>query len=220
MSSDLREEIIRYVQLTNRRATPHAVVEGMRNRWDDQLDPLVEADKDPRTGRPRKVKQSKLFGIPAYAEQVTTTLQQMLDEGELDMNQSTFTRQRTRHEKPTGWISFAWTTAALVEGHKTVTRREWTDRYATRFKQGDLLHAYDRRPAWGGKPVALIRLTQTPYKQSSSHLSPLDWDAEGFAWLQSMGKKVGKETPREVWQRWQDEPQDFWVVRFEIVELL
>jgi len=201
VSNDLREEIIRYVQLTNRQATPHAVVEGLRNRWAERLE---EASGTPGS----------------YAKQMNAVLQGMLEEGELDMNASTFTRSRTRHEKPTGWISFAWTTAALVNGHKTVTRREWSDRYAERFKQGDLLHAYDRRPAWGGKAVALIRLTQTPYKQSSSHLSPLDWDAEGFAWLQSMGKKVGKETPREVWQRWQDEPQDFWVIRFEVVELL
>ena len=31
-------------------------------------------------------------------------------------------------------ISFAWTTDALLQCKKTVTRRDWDDKYASRFK--------------------------------------------------------------------------------------
>ena len=212
----LRQEIVRFVQLTGRRATPHAVAEGMRNRWDVVLDPEVPDPANPK----KKVRQSKLLGTKTYGEQMNDMLRAMLEEGEIELNQSTFVRRQRPKAEPSGWISFAWTADALVNGHKTVTRREWTDNYAARFHQGDLLRAYDKRPAWGGKAVALIRLTQTPYKQRSDRLPATDWYAEGFAWLQGAKKTVGKETPREVWRRWQDEPQDFWVIKFEVVELL
>ncbi|MBW2053822.1 MAG: ASCH domain-containing protein [Deltaproteobacteria bacterium] len=49
-------------------------------------------------------------------------------------------------------VSFAWTTEALLAGRKTVTRRCWNERYAGRFKSGDLVQAYDRNPS-GGRTV-------------------------------------------------------------------
>ncbi len=55
-------------------------------------------------------------------------------------------------------ISFAWTTAALLEGRKTVTRREWTDKHAAKFKPGDLVDAWDKSPRFKGKKVAVIRI--------------------------------------------------------------
>jgi hypothetical protein len=36
-------------------------------------------------------------------------------------------------------ISFAWTTPALLAGHKTVTRRDWDAEYAIRFAAGQLV---------------------------------------------------------------------------------
>lgn len=122
--------------------------------------------------------------------------------------------------KTRGWISFAWTTDALVNGHKSVTRREWKDSYVSTFRQGDLVKAYDKRPDFGGKPVALIRLTQTPYQQMSDKVKAVDWIHEGFDYLEKNDKKSGKKTPREIWQDWKDNPRKLWVVRFEVVELL
>ena len=214
---ELKQQIIRYVQLTGKKATPHAVAEGLRNRWDLALDP---EEMVAGTGKSAKVRRSKLTGSPTYAEQMNSIIRLMLKEGEIELDQSTLTRRQQPKAKPVGWISFAWTTPALISGHKRVTRREWKDNYAARFQQGDLLHAYDKRPNWGGKAVALIRLTQTPYKHSTGKVPETDWYNEGFAWLQSQGKKVDGMTPKELWQDWKDNPKDMWVVRFEVVELL
>jgi len=56
-------------------------------------------------------------------------------------------------------ISFAWTTEPLLSGRKTRTRRKWSDKYANRFKVGDVCYAYDRQPRFKGKKVAEIKIT-------------------------------------------------------------
>ena len=55
-------------------------------------------------------------------------------------------------------ISFAWTTPALLDGRKTVTRRDWPDSHAVKFKPGDEAIAYDKQPMYGGVPVARLKL--------------------------------------------------------------
>ena len=55
-------------------------------------------------------------------------------------------------------ISFAMTTAALLAGQKTVTRRDWPEKYAQQFKPGNLVQGYDRSARNGGKCIAIIRL--------------------------------------------------------------
>lgn len=79
-------------------------------------------------------------------------------------------------------ISFAWTTKALLDGTKTVTRRCWSDNYAKRFRKGDIVQAYDKSPRVGGKRVALIRLLKTPYRQDVSELTEEDVLKEGALW--------------------------------------
>ena len=60
-------------------------------------------------------------------------------------------------------ISFAWTTPALLAGAKTVTRRDWKGRHGMAFHEGDFVQAWDRSPRVGGKQVATIQLTESPY---------------------------------------------------------
>jgi len=81
-------------------------------------------------------------------------------------------------------ISFAWTTEALKKGLKTQTRRFWKDRHARRFKKGDRVLAYDRLPHAGGKPIAVIELTDDPYQEKFAEISHEDFIAEGgyFYW--------------------------------------
>lgn len=62
-------------------------------------------------------------------------------------------------------ISFAWTTKVLLEGKKTVTRRDWNDKYAKTFHKGDIVQAYDKNPRCKGKKIAEIIITKEPYKQ-------------------------------------------------------
>ena len=114
-------------------------------------------------------------------------------------------------------ISFAWTTPALLAGRKTVTRREWNNRYARSFKDGELVAALDKVYRAGGKQVATIRLTQAPYQ--SDKLPEGDWEGEGFAYLESIGATVNGETPHALWHSWLAARPVFWVVRFELVEV-
>ena len=114
-------------------------------------------------------------------------------------------------------ISFAWTTPALLAGYKTVTRRDWTADYAGHFSKGDLVQAYNRNPRWNGRRVATIRLIQDPYLESTRRVAPSDYIDEGFAYLESIGAKVDGLTPQALWESWHVDPQNLWVVRFEVV---
>ena len=114
------------------------------------------------------------------------------------------------------YVSFAWTTKALWHG-KTVTRRHWNDDWARRWQKGDYALAYDRNPQWGGSQVALIQLTAAPYKENTANIPDEDWVNEGFEYLESIGETVHGMTPREFWDKWHNEPEDIWVIRFEVV---
>ncbi len=116
-------------------------------------------------------------------------------------------------------ISFAWTTPALLAGRKTVTRRDWSAGYAALFARGDHVQAYNRNPRWGGRQVAIIRLAQDPYLESTRRVAPSDYVDEGFAYLEEIDAKVDGLTPRALWRAWHLYPKDLWVIRFEVVRV-
>jgi hypothetical protein len=116
-------------------------------------------------------------------------------------------------------IAFAWTAPALLAGRKTCTRRAWDDRYASRFRAGDLLAAYDRSPRYGGEQVAVIRLTAAPSKESTRAAPASDYEAEGFAFLEERGLRVDGVPPKVLWRVWHLRPRMMWVVRFELVSV-
>jgi len=189
---ELEGEVLRHVELS-RGLSSSALVNRLRNRWAKRLGDAFEA-------------------------RVKGTIRALIERGELVVNAK---RELRRVKvKPKGIISFSLTLDAFLAGVKTVTRRAWKAHYAARFRQGDILYAYDRRPDFGGKPVALIRLTQTPHRQSTAKTPDRDWFGEGFDYLQKRGKKVNGLTPREFWARWKEKPEDLWVVRFEVLEYL
>lgn len=113
-------------------------------------------------------------------------------------------------------ISFAWTTPALLVGQKTVTRRDWSEVHARGFRKGDLVEAFDKQARFGGKKVAVIRLTETPYQESTGLAPDGDWEAEGFEYLQHLGILVDGLLPAVLWRSWKMFPQLLWVVRFKI----
>ncbi|KKL64596.1 hypothetical protein LCGC14_2163400 [marine sediment metagenome] len=115
------------------------------------------------------------------------------------------------------WMAFAWTLTPLLLGEKTATRRKWKDSYAARFKKGDLVAAYDRQPRFGGKRVALLKLTRDPYKESTAGLTEKDWFEEGMHVVEAEGGAVDGVHPKVFWQRWMWEPEDVWVVKFKLV---
>lgn len=122
-----------------------------------------------------------------------------------------------------GWvlrhISFSWTTGAFKAGVKNVTRRHWNDSWARRWKAGDYALAYDKNPAWGGAQIGIIRLTQAPYRESTADIPVEDWIGEGFAYMSEHKELVDGVSPRDFWNKWRGEPEDVWVIRFEVVEI-
>lgn len=115
-------------------------------------------------------------------------------------------------------ITFAETTAALLAGTKTVTRREWKPAYARTFTAGEMLQAWDRNPRTGkGKRVGTIRLTAAPQWEDAPP-PPGDFAAEGFEYMTAHGTTLfGGVTPGAVWAQWCREPAGLWVVRFELI---
>lgn len=116
-------------------------------------------------------------------------------------------------------ISFGWTTPALVAGHKTVTRRDWKQQHAAKFKAGMIVDAWNTSPRnvhMSPKKIATIRITRDPYIESSADFYP-DEEAEGFWWLIENGHA---ETVADIGESWLSKPHPLYVVRFEVVEVL
>ena len=122
-------------------------------------------------------------------------------------------------------IAFAYTTPALVAGAKSVTRRFWREAHAQHFHKGDLVQAYDRSPRAGGKPVAVIRLTEEPRLEWNQDAPDSDWEAEGYQYLYEHPEHIEvpftRETvSREGFDEWRESGRQSWVVRFELVEVV
>ena len=84
-------------------------------------------------------------------------------------------------------LSFAWTTAALLSGRKSCTRRRWSSRHYGAWRQawyeGRLEHqAWDKSPRAGGKRVGTIQLTCESYKERLADMPEGDVLAEGGLW--------------------------------------
>ena len=122
-------------------------------------------------------------------------------------------------------ISFGWTAPAIVARAKTVTRREWDDRYAFRFRHGEIVQAFDRSPRYGGKRIALIRLTEIPYKENLANMPDGDYAAEGFEYLHKhpelispSGKKMFGDCGAWALNRWRKHGGEVWVIHFEYAD--
>ena len=121
-------------------------------------------------------------------------------------------------------ISFAWTTEALLTGHKTVTRRDWKENHATSFHEGDLIAAYDRLPIQGGRKVATLKLTKRPYLERYSAAPDSDFENEGLAWMQERYEETRLRdytlnglSPRQFWMAQKLGDALVYVVRFELL---
>jgi hypothetical protein len=84
-------------------------------------------------------------------------------------------------------ISFAWTTPQFLDGTKTVTRRDWSDRtfqqWCKAWDQRKLVHnAWDKSPRCQGKKVGTFILTAKPYRERLGDFPEYDLVAEGGLW--------------------------------------
>ena len=115
-------------------------------------------------------------------------------------------------------ISFAWTTPALLAGCKTVTRREWLQKFADGWRKGTVAQAYDKNPRFKGKRVGHIELTQDPYQERTCDIPDEDYEAEGFGYMERNNILIRGKTPREFWNAWREGPGELWVVRFRLLD--
>ncbi len=80
-------------------------------------------------------------------------------------------------------ISFSRTINELVSGKKTQTRRAWQDDYAKNFiryfDESIAIPALNKGRHRGGHELGFIKLTQRPYQQYLSEMSPIDLQEEG-----------------------------------------
>ena len=117
-------------------------------------------------------------------------------------------------------ISFAWTTAALLAGAKSCTRRNWDDDYAWKFKAGMDVQGYDRGPRVGGRQVAIVRLIAAPYLERTGVMPERDYASEGLLWMEKKGIKIRGMEPREFWEKWKAADELVYVVRFQLMSVV
>ncbi|EIE02421.1 hypothetical protein [Leptospira licerasiae] len=120
-------------------------------------------------------------------------------------------------------ISFAYTTPAFLAKEKTVTRRDWNDDYAARFKKGEEIQGWNKSPRFQGKRVGIIRLIEKPYKESTLIMPDEDYEKEGFGYLDrnpdlKTGPYRGKDL-KKIFNEWKQSAVSLWVVRFEYLEV-
>jgi len=117
-------------------------------------------------------------------------------------------------------ISFGWTSPALLAGAKTVTRRDWKDSWARRFKKGDICQAYDKDPRYGGKRIAYIELTEYPVKEPMANMLESDYYKEGFSYLHEHPELIPASMPFDVspagFNQWRLDGTEMWVIRFRL----
>ncbi len=81
-------------------------------------------------------------------------------------------------------ISFTKTVNEFKSGKKTVTRRDWSQRYFLMWQKwwmdGKRVHtAYDKNPRSGGKQIGRFELTMLPYHEKLKDMPVEDLLAEG-----------------------------------------
>ncbi len=127
-------------------------------------------------------------------------------------------------------ISFAWTTAALLVDppRKSVTRRDWQESHAMKFKKGTIVQAYDKNPRAHGRQFGVLEVTRDAYLEPTGNMSTDDYEAEGFAFFEENPYLLPDDPAsvlsghRSLWaafERWRQADEYMWVIRFEVVEI-
>jgi hypothetical protein len=102
----------------------------------------------------------------------------------------------------------AWMSKPFLANRKSKTRREWSDDYAKRFKEGEVLQVYDRQPRFKGKSGYEVFEEYTVYVVVDYRKVEKD---DGR--IEIVEQK--HETPREFFNEWKEEGGMYYVIRFE-----
>jgi len=116
-------------------------------------------------------------------------------------------------------ISLAWTAGAFAAGRKSVTRRQWVDRYAALFRAGDICQAYDKSPRRHGKRIGYLEIISVT-REMMCQMPDSDYEAEGFAWMEEQGLQFRGVHPRLAFEQWRysGAAEKWWVIRFRKVD--
>ncbi|MCE9500836.1 MAG: hypothetical protein K8R21_10105 [Leptospira sp.] len=118
-------------------------------------------------------------------------------------------------------ISFGYTADPYIAGVKSVTRRNWLDKYALQFDPPEIFSGYDKSPRFGGKKAKESRLISLT-KEHISTMPDSDYEAEGFKWLDEHPQFIHKiykdfSSMHQFFLAWRKLDKFYWVVRFEDV---
>lgn len=107
---------------------------------------------------------------------------------------------------------------AILAGEKTVTRRQWKDSHAAKFKAGAVVDAWRGNPRNGGEKFAQLKITSVTYEANAA-IPMRDYWLEGFhhARMHGWSEVAGHFTNKQGYQYWRDGGGFSWVVRFEVV---
>ena len=123
-------------------------------------------------------------------------------------------------------ISYAWTSAALLAGAKTCTRRDWKTSYALSFREGELVQAWDKDTrVKGAQRISIVQLTHKPYLEHISAMPDSDYAAEGFEWYSQHPEMLPPThgpmgVSWEAFVDWRKDDRVYWVVRSVLYPLL
>lgn len=119
-------------------------------------------------------------------------------------------------------ISFGWTAPALIAGKKTVTRRDWKDSHAAKFKAGEIVQAYDKAPYAGGKLIGYVEIVSVT-KEPMLNMPESDYYKEGFYFLNQNPDLIPASMPIDVslagFNNWRLSGGKKWVIRFRIADI-
>jgi len=125
-------------------------------------------------------------------------------------------------------LSFGWTWPAFVARVKPVTRRDWVDSYAVRWKRDICFDAYDRLPHFGGTKIGEGELTRDAYREPLAEMPNYDYFLEGFDWLYRHPRAVPPAARTQLWgdctregfEAWRLSGGSVWVVRYRVLSIL
>ena len=125
-----------------------------------------------------------------------------------------------KHIKIRRWLVFGFLSDAVLNEQKTMALRNWGDIEANEWKRRQLCYAYDKPPSKGGKRLALLEITQTPYKIQTDKLRKSDFFASGLAYAQAQGKKAPSgRAPEEIWESLKNSSEEYYVIRFRVIQI-
>ena len=117
------------------------------------------------------------------------------------------------------WISFAWTTDAVIMEQKGCTRRNWAHSHAVKFREGQVVDFWDKSPRIHGQNMGQIELLRSPYRQRAGKMTEEDFVAEGLEWMQKNYILIGDTQARDFFARWKKENALLYVIEFKLLYL-